>query len=129
MPFECSHFIAKFYPVPPEDNLAHCPTSSSASYHSLRVYHQVQKWNGVYKCEEDWGWKMIDGHMAPAQTDMQPAPAYVLEAINCKCKSNCSTRRYSCVKFVYFVLLLVENVEACFAQPSFSPTKKAAQKM
>ena len=75
------------------------PTSSAASYHSLRIYHQVQQQNGVYKCEEDHGWKVIDGHMVPVQTDMQPAPVYVLEAINYNCKSNCSTRRCSCIKF------------------------------
>ena len=78
------------------------PTSSVASNHSLPVYHQVQQWNGVYKCEEDWGWKVIEGHMVPVQTDMQPAPAYLLEAINCNCKSNCSTRRCSCVRIGLF---------------------------
>ena len=75
------------------------PTSAAAKYHSLRVYHQVQQWRGVHKRATEWGWRLKDDKMLPVATDLQPAPEYLLEAINCNCKTDCSSRRCSCVKF------------------------------
>ena len=35
------------------------PTSSAASFHSLRVYHQVQCWTGQEDLETTkWGWEV-----------------------------------------------------------------------
>ena len=75
------------------------PTSSAARYHSLRVYHQVQQWKGVDLNVEQWGWQITEGQMIPIQTDRKPAPDYLLEAIRCKCKTDCSTRRCSCRRY------------------------------
>ena len=75
------------------------PTSSSAKYHSLHVYHQVQQWNGIDMKAEEWGWKVCDGKMLPLQTDLKPAPDYLLEAIKCNCKTDCGTRRCTCRKY------------------------------
>ncbi|MES9882763.1 MAG: hypothetical protein ABW185_17995 [Sedimenticola sp.] len=75
------------------------PTSSAAKYHSHRVYHQVQQWNGTDMNAEEWGWKINNDRMCPVHTDMKPAPAALLEAVNCNCKSDCSTRRCSCRKY------------------------------
>jgi hypothetical protein len=74
------------------------PTSSSAKYHSQRVYHQVQEWSGVHLRAEDWGWKTNNGMMVPVHTDLKPAPDNLLEAINCNCKADCGTLRCSCRK-------------------------------
>ena len=74
------------------------PTSSAAQYHSQRVYHQVQQWSGVDMCAEDWGWKISDGKMFPVHTNLKPSPEYLLEAINCSCKTDC-TGRCGCVKY------------------------------
>jgi len=75
------------------------PTSASAKYHSLRVYQQVQQWLGNDLPPEDWGWTIKDNKMIPVPTDMKPAPAYLLEAIRCNCKSGCETQRCGCRKF------------------------------
>ncbi|KAL5008926.1 hypothetical protein ScPMuIL_014507 [Solemya velum] len=36
------------------------PTSSSAKFHTLRVYHQVQHWKGIALPPEEWGWEIDD---------------------------------------------------------------------
>lgn len=33
------------------------PTKDAAQFHAFRTYHQVQKWRGIEKNPEDWGWK------------------------------------------------------------------------
>ena len=75
------------------------PTAAAAKYHSLRVYYQVQQWHGVHKCATEWGWRLKDDKMSLVATDLQPAPEYLLGAINCNCNTDCSSRRCSCVKF------------------------------
>ena len=37
--------------------------------------------------------------MFPVHMDLKPASAYLLEAVKCNCKTNCSSNRCSCVKF------------------------------
>ena len=59
------------------------PTSSSAKYHSLRVYLQVQQWIDP-ECDlspEDWGWKLVDGRFSPIEMDIPPAPSDLLKNI------------------------------------------------
>jgi hypothetical protein len=46
-------------------------TSSAAQYHSQRVYHQAQQWNGVDLSAEDWGWKISDGRVLHVHTDLK----------------------------------------------------------
>jgi len=75
------------------------PSSAAAKYHSLRVYHQVQQWLGVTLPAEDWGWQIQNDQLLPMTTDLPPAPAYLLEAIRCKCKSGCITNRCGCRKY------------------------------
>ena len=83
-------------PYVPPCNLP--PTSTAAQYHSLRVYHQVQQWSGNDLPPEDWGWILTDGKLVPMSTNLQPAPAYLLDAIHCNCKGECNTRRCGCRK-------------------------------
>ena len=75
------------------------PTSAAAKFHSRRVYHQVQTWKGKSLNAEDWGWSIRDGIMTPTGTDQKPAPDYLMEAIHCNCRTDCSTRRCSCRKY------------------------------
>ena len=77
------------------------PTSAAASYHSLRVYLQIQEWvNG--NCNNldplDWGWKTDEDLLLPIKTHLQPAPDDLLKIIRCNCKVNCDTKRCTCRK-------------------------------
>lgn len=48
------------------------PTERTAWYHSLRVYLQVWQWKSLMDCNLsplEWGWKIINGKMAPIMTD------------------------------------------------------------
>jgi hypothetical protein len=67
------------------------PTSTSAKYHSQRVYHRVQEWRGVHMRAENWGWTTMEGWFL-----FTPAPENLLEVINCNCKADCGTLRCSC---------------------------------
>ena len=51
------------------------------------------------QCAIEWGWRFKDDKMSPVATDLQPAPEYLVEAINYNCKTDCSSTRCSCVKF------------------------------
>ncbi len=75
------------------------PTSAAAKYHSFRVYHQVQEWQGRDDMQADeWGWIVKNGTMVGTQTDKPPAPGHLLNVIRCKCKTDCHTTRCSCKK-------------------------------
>lgn len=75
------------------------PTSSSAKYHSLRVYHQIQMWLGDMELDpSQWGWKVKKDGLIPIESDMPAAPKYLLETIACNCKSDCVTSRCTCKK-------------------------------
>ena len=75
------------------------PTSASATYHSLRVYLQVQQWMGRYHMNpKDWGWYGQGGHYFPSLTDKDPAPTDLLEMVRCNCKAYCNTQRCTCRK-------------------------------
>ena len=76
------------------------PTSAAATYHSLRVYFQVQQWKGVdaTMSTEEWGWKSCGGLLVPVITHLPPAPEALLHVIRCNCSTDCSSLRCSCRK-------------------------------
>ena len=74
------------------------PTSSAASFHSLRVYLQVQEWKQNQLRPQDWGWRLSDGRLLPILTDRPPAHQSLLEMIRCNCRTDCNTQRCSCKK-------------------------------
>lgn len=74
------------------------PTSAAATYHSFRVYHQVQTWKGNRLRAEDWGWQVKKGKLVAIQTDKAPAPEQLLNVIVCKCKTDCRSARCTCRK-------------------------------
>ena len=73
------------------------PTSASASYHSARVYLQVQQWMGKGEdlYPEEWGWLRMRNRLEPRMTDLPPAPEALLKVVRCTCKHDCDTRRWS----------------------------------
>ena len=76
------------------------PTSSSAKYHSMRVYHQVQEWTKPDNTlqPKDWGWSLVQNRLLPKKTDLPAAPDNLLKMVKCSCKQNCDTKRCTCRK-------------------------------
>ncbi len=74
------------------------PTSESASYHSLRVYHQIQAWNNTPLAPTEYGWSIHGTELTPTMTSATIAPDYLLKLIHCGCKGDCSTFKCSCTK-------------------------------
>ena len=80
-------------------------TERAAHYHSLRVHFQVVGWtvlsNAMLQANE-WGWQMANNSLCPVMTDLDAAPAKVLQFIRCMCKSTgknpCGTKQCSCHK-------------------------------
>lgn len=73
------------------------PTKDAARYHAFRTYHQVQKWCGIKKNPEDWGWRYDTNGLTPITTTEKAAPHTLLNVISCHCKKGCS-RACSCRK-------------------------------
>ena len=74
------------------------PTSAAAKYHSLRVYLQIQQWNGHELQPEEWGWSVGEGGLMPMHTDLPPAPDELLQIIRCNCQTDCGSMRCTCKK-------------------------------
>jgi hypothetical protein len=76
------------------------PTSDSATFHSLRVYYQCQKWMSetVDIDPTDWGWEIKRGKLCPILMELPPVPEKLLNIIRCNCKQNCDTKRCVCRK-------------------------------
>ncbi|KAK3103736.1 hypothetical protein FSP39_021463 [Pinctada imbricata] len=74
------------------------PTSDAASFHSMRVYHQVQTWigNEINPC--DWGWTVKGSLLLPVRNSLGPGPRELLKVVRCSCKGGCDTVRCSCRK-------------------------------
>jgi hypothetical protein len=74
-------------------------TASTAKYHSLRVYLQVQVWAGRTDLNpQTFGWKAVEGNLMPRLCDMDVAPKTLLEVVRCNCKAGCESMRCSCRK-------------------------------
>ncbi|CAC5372509.1 unnamed protein product [Mytilus coruscus] len=76
------------------------PTSDSGQFHSLRVYHQCQKWMSeeVDLDPTDYGWEIKPGKLCPILMELPPTPDKLLNIIRCNCKQNCDTKRCVCRK-------------------------------
>jgi hypothetical protein len=77
------------------------PTTNAARFHSLRVYLQCQYWLNKIIREMDptaWGWTIRKENLFPIEMSQKPAPDFLLEIINCNCKSDCDTNRCGCRK-------------------------------
>ena len=70
------------------------PTSAATSFHSMRVYYQVQVWQGRDDLNpEDWGWVAKKGKLFPLYTSQPPAPPSLLKLFRCNCKKECRNSR------------------------------------
>ena len=73
------------------------PTSSSAKYHSLRVFHQVQEWLGNNLDPLLYGWERRELKLSPKTSDMGIAPEGALKMLKCGCQTTC-IKNCSCRK-------------------------------
>ena len=75
------------------------PTSNAASFHSLRVYLQVQQWIGVQDIDPlSYGLVLKNDYILPIRMSKPAAPPYLLKMIMCGCKGECQSR---CTCFKY----------------------------
>ena len=75
------------------------PTSNAASFHSLRVYFQIQVWLGRSDMNPlDWGWVQKGDHLFPISMSKPAAPDGLLKVIRCSCKTDCRAR-CTCYKY------------------------------
>ena len=72
------------------------PTSAATKYHSLRVFHQVQQWQGNTLPAEDWRWELSEGRLKPDNADFGPAPQSLLDIVRCTCMTGCGPLRCGC---------------------------------
>ena len=75
------------------------PTCGSASFHSLRVYHQVQDWLGNALDPTKCSWKVVGGKLYPIYMSKSPASKKLLKIIRCGCKTDCSKKTCTCFKY------------------------------
>ena len=81
------------------------PSDTAIFFHSLRVQLQVCQWSTLdLGCLNllDWGWCQVKYTLEPVKTDLQPAPASILNFIHCNCKTSskntCGSRLCSCFR-------------------------------
>ncbi len=81
------------------------PTVNAAKFHILRTHLQVLQWKSLMSCTADpeqWGWKLTDVKYVPIATDIEPAPADILNFVRCECNTTsrqpCGTPQCSCRK-------------------------------
>ena len=78
------------------------PTLVAAKYHSMKVYLQVQQWNGE-------GHSFVNGRLGmevshddqvlrPVTTDLAPAPEPLVRLVRCNCLSHWSSMKCTCRK-------------------------------
>ena len=72
------------------------PTSAPTKYHSLRVFHQVQQWQGYTLPAEDWGWWLSKARYKPVSSDFGPATQSLLDIVRCTYKTGCGPLRCGC---------------------------------
>ena len=65
------------------------PTEGAAEQHCLRVYRQVQAWQGNNLNPCEYGWMEGDTGLLPRFTRDSLVPKEVLEKISCGCKTGC----------------------------------------
>ena len=71
-------------------------TLDAATHHLFRSYYQIQQWlNREAINPLEWGRRVLNEAMWPVGMVKDPAPEEPLELIRCKCRSYCSTKRWS----------------------------------
>lgn len=79
------------------------PTCDATKYHSYRVYHQVQTWQGNPLDPTKWGWFLhTTGQnvekLKPIKMQQDAAPASLLKLVKCNCHGKCDKNTCSCRK-------------------------------
>ena len=67
------------------------PPSDAAHQHVLQIYHQIQKWRGVYVLDPlKWGWQLTKQGIMPSEMTQQAAPPKLLKIVKYGCKAACA---------------------------------------
>ena len=78
------------------------PTCDAAKYHSYRVYHQVQTWQGNHPDPTKWGWFIHKDQnlekLKPVRMQKDAAPPSLLKLVRCNCNGKCDKNNCSCRK-------------------------------
>ena len=81
--------------VPPEKFPS---TADAGRFHSLRAYHQVQKWRGNNLPPENWGWSASPSGLVPFKMSKEAAPEQLLRTIRCPCGGKWDRKSCTCLK-------------------------------
>ena len=80
------------------------PILGSLKQHILRVHLQAQIWGQPKAATQSFlnphqnrFYKDNNGLIKPKTTTMSPAPDATIEMVRCQCKTNCTTKRCSCL--------------------------------
>ena len=97
------------------------PTEDACSFHSLRVYLQVQEWKGISNVQPtEYGWALAKDRTSfiPVKTSLPIAPEYLLKLIRCLCKTGCKSNSCTCRKLGIKCSRLCKNCDLdCQNQP------------
>ena len=81
------------------------PSERAIYFHALRVHLQIAQWTTLdLECLNplNWGWRKTNDTLEPIKTDLDPAPAEMLNFIRCNCKTTskntCGSRLCSCFR-------------------------------
>ena len=80
------------------------PTPGALKQHILRVHVQTRAWAQAAIAQQEpqldplqnGYYKQMDRLLKPTTTEVLPAPKAILEMVQCRCKSDCSSGRCSC---------------------------------
>lgn len=75
------------------------PTTDSAGLHCLRVYLQVQSWDGIELDPLQWGFAKRGRFLLPVKMRKPPAQESLLKVVRCGCRSGCERMSCSCRKY------------------------------
>ena len=79
------------------------PPTERVTHHTLRVHLQIAQWKNLsLTCldPKELGWKEKNGVMEPLKTDIEPAPAWLLQLIRCNGKTD---SWYPCATLFFFI--------------------------
>ena len=104
------------------------PTSAAASYHSARVYLQVQQWmgKGGDKDPDEWGWLRVRKRLEPIMTDLPPAPEALLNFVRCTCRHDGDPRRIAELRVVNARASAARTRRCCQQRSLTTLTKRVA---
>ena len=90
-------WLYKYYVYSSQNSTTYVDTLVAAIYHGLRVYYQIQEWEGCSAKCSHWngdGKRVSEGKPMPVLTDLPPVKDKLLKIKNCH--TDCSSMKCSC---------------------------------